>query len=106
MRATSSLMSIVPGSIKFARNTPPPVYNCSAGQRERVSTIAFRSGKQALTAIQHMYPDYPRSLVKELLAPGRATPLNSVGGTIEADTSDFSYRLHFARGPNFYSYTW
>jgi len=38
----------------------------------------------------HVHPDYPRSLVKELLAPGKAVPLYSVDNTIEIDTSDFS----------------
>jgi predicted kinase len=35
----------------------------------------------------HVHPDYSRSLVKELLAPGKAIPLSNVG-----DTSDFSLR--------------
>jgi hypothetical protein len=38
----------------------------------------------------HVHPDYPRSLVKELLAPGKAIPLSNAGDTIEVDTSDFS----------------
>lgn len=43
----------------------------------------------------HVHPDYPRSLVKELLAPGKAKPLSHVDNTIEVDTSDFS-RINYA----------
>jgi predicted kinase len=38
----------------------------------------------------HVHSDYPRSLVKELLAPGKAKPLRNANDTITVDTTDFS----------------
>jgi predicted kinase len=38
----------------------------------------------------HVHSAYSRSLVKELLAPGKAKPLMHVDTTIEVNTSDFS----------------
>jgi predicted kinase len=38
----------------------------------------------------HVHPDYPRSLVRQLLAPGKAKPLTNADATLEIDTTDFS----------------